>query len=358
MHITFLVHDIHFGGGGERVTVNMANHFADKGNEVTIVSLTTRKNENIFNIDSRVNIDYLNIKLYSGLKIIRKIESYFAVKRFFHKVNCQTFLLGIGNYPTLLATLLPTNEQLIKIGCQHGSYASVKHMWVILRWLLFRKLNAIVSLTEYDVPKLRKLNKNVWVIPNSITFYPDKPAELKNRIILSVGRIDFPKGYDLLIEMFGRFCLINKDWKLRIIGDGPLKETIRRIISDKKLTERVSIIASSNKIIEEYLNASVYLMTSRTEGLPMVLLEAQGCGLPIISFNCETGPSDIINNGIDGYLIDNYDIDKMNHKLTELCSDSNRRREFGQNARKNAEKYFPEKVFFKWEALFANFNHK
>src|ERR1035437_747983 len=99
MHITFLVHDIHFGGGGERVTVNMANHFADKGDEVTIVSLATRKNENIFNIDVRVNIEYLNIKLYSGLKIIRKIESYFAVKSLFHKVNYQTFLLGIGTYP-------------------------------------------------------------------------------------------------------------------------------------------------------------------------------------------------------------------------------------------------------------------
>lgn len=352
MHITFLVHNIHFGGGGERVTANMANHFAAKGDEVTIISVSTHKIGNIFTIDERVHIEYLNIELNSGLKFIRKIESVFAVKSYFRKVNYQSFLLGIGTYPTLIIALLPRNDQLIKIGCQHGSYASVKRLWYILRWLFFRRLNAVVSLTNYDVPKLQALNKNVFVISNSVSFFPDQPAELQNKIILSIGRVDYQKGYDLLVEVFSRFCLDNKDWKLRIIGDGPLRETINSIMADKGLTERVSIIPSSNTIVEEYLNASVYLMTSRTEGLPMVLLEAQACGLPIVSFNCETGPSDIINNGIDGYLIDNYDIEGMNQKLSELCADFDKRKEFGRNARKNVKKFSPDQVFNKWTALF------
>jgi len=96
------------------------------------------------------------------------------------------------------------------------------------------------------------------------------------------------------------------------------------------------------------------MMTSRTEALPMVMLEAQACGLPIVSFNCETGPSDIINNGIDGYLIDDYNIDQMNLKVSELCADFDKRKKFGQNARKNVEKFLPDQVFNKWESLFAH----
>jgi amylovoran biosynthesis glycosyltransferase AmsD len=352
MHITFLVHDIHFGGGGERVTTNMANHFALNGDYVTIVSLSIRKMQNVFTLDDRVIVEYLNINLETGLKLVRKIESVFAVRRYFKKVKCPTFLLGTGTYPTLLIALLPYSNHLIRIGCQHSSYTSVKHIWAILRWLFFHRLNGIVSLTEYDVQRLKKLNKNVCVIPNSISFFPDNPAELQNKIILSIGRIDFLKGYDILMEVFSRFCQVNKDWKLRIIGDGPLQESIKNIIIAKRLTERISIIPYSNKIVEEYMNASVYIMTSRSEGLPMVLLEAQTCGLPIISFNCETGPIDIINNGIDGYIIDNYDVDSMCMNLTELCIDFDKRKKFGQNARANVKKFFPDQIFPKWETFF------
>ena len=231
MHITFLVHDIHFGGGGEKVTASVANYFAAKGDHVVIVSVSTPKSENRFTIDSGVKIEYLNINLTSGNKIYRKIESIFAVRSHFRNVKYRTILLGIGNYPTLLATMLPKGERLIKIGCQYGSYSSVKHVWYILRRLLFHRLSALISETEYDVPRLKKLNKTVRVIPNCVSFFPDQPAKLQNKIILSIGRMDYPKGYDLLLEVFSRFCIDNDDWMLRIIGDGPLRGTIRNTIT-------------------------------------------------------------------------------------------------------------------------------
>ena len=353
MHITFLVHDIHFGGGGEKVTADIANYFAAKGDQVTIVSISTCKTENKFTIDARVNIESLNVALSRRNKLFRKIESVFEVKKYFRNVDYQSLLLGIGLYPSLLVALLPRGDHLIKIGCQVSSYSSVKHLWYILRWLLFRRLNVVISVTEYDVPYLQKLNRNVYVIPNSVSFYPDQPAELENKTILWIGRIDYLKGCDLLLEVFSRFCLNNKDWMLRIIGDGPLRETIKGTIAEKGLSDRVSVILSTEKIIEEYLDASVYLMTSRSEGLPLVLLEAQGCGLPVISFNCVTGPSEIINNGIDGYLIDHFNIDEMNAKLTALCADIGKRRELGKNARENVKKFLPDQIFNHWEALFS-----
>jgi len=93
-------------------------------------------------------------------------------------------------------------------------------------------------------------------------------------------------------------------------------------------------------------------MTSRTEGLPMVLLEAQGCGLPIVSFDCETGPSDIISDNTNGFLIDCYDTDKMVKKISLLCADYDLRLKFGQQALENVEKFRPESINSKWEDLF------
>lgn len=354
-----MVHDVHFGGGIERVTTNMANYFAANNHQVSIVSISSPKTANIFTFDKRVDIKYLNAdvelnsNLNSWVKVFHKIISVFAARSYFKKVKNKTFVLGMGTYPALLTALLPQSDSLVKIGCQHGSYASAKSLWFILRWFIFRRLDQVVSLTNYDTVKLKKLNKNVCVIPNSIQLFPDQPADLQNKIILSVGRMDYLKGYDLLLDVFSHFCHTNKDWKLRIIGDGPLRETIGRQIVQKGLADRVSILPVSNVIIEEYLNASVYLMTSRSEGLPMVLLEAQACGLPIISFNCETGPADIINNEKDGYLINDYDIPEMSSRLSELCGDVKKRKEFGQSARENVVKFFPQFVYNKWEMLFS-----
>lgn len=351
-HITFLISDIHFGGGGERVSTNMANYFVSQGNAVSIVSISHPKPHNSFFIDKHVKIDYLNINLNSRYKLLGKIESIFAVRKYFSLVKSKTFVLAIGTYPALLLAMLPNLDCLIKIGCQHNSYSATKHLWFIFRFILFRRLNCLISLTSYDAPKLKKLNKKVFIIPNSIFFSPDEPAKLENKTILSIGRLDYLKGYDLLIEMFERYCTLNKDWKLRIIGDGPLLNQIKKIILEKGLSKRISLITKSNAIMDEYLDASIYVMTSRSEGLPMVLLEAQAFGIPIVAFDCETGPSEIIQNGINGYLISNFDIEAMIEKLTELCNDPFKRLEFGRNSLENIKRFNPEEIFNKWELVF------
>jgi len=355
MKLVILVYDIHFGGGVERVTVNMSNHLVEIGYQVTILSLSRCKPSNLFTIDNRVTIDYLNFNFENGFNLPQKIASVNKVNRYFRKCTDRTIILGIGTtYPSLILALLFKRKNLITIGCQHCSYVSAKHIWYFLRNLIYYRLDALVSLTKQDLPKLKNLNKNSFVIPNSVSFFPEKPAQLKNKIILAVGRMDFNKGYDLLLDVFEKITLSHPTWILRIIGDGPLREKIILRVEASGLKDRVVILSTTNQIIHQYLQASVYMMTSRTEALPMVMLEAQACGLPIVSFNCETGPSDIINNGIDGYLIDDYNIDQMNLKVSELCADFDKRKKFGQNARKNVEKFLPDQVFNKWESLFAH----
>jgi glycosyltransferase involved in cell wall biosynthesis len=354
MRLVFLVRDIHFGGGGERVAINLANWFVEKGYQVIVVSLAVERLSNIFSIDKRVQVKYLNIDFSKGFNIVNKICSVFILRRYFEKCDGQTILLGVGTYPSLLASLLPKHKDIRLIGCQHCSYNALNLGWRIAGRFFFHRLDTLVSLTDRDAPSWRTFNKNTQVIPNAVSFYPEATALLRNKIILSIGRMDYNKGYDLLLDVFEKLTLLNNEWILRIIGEGPLKKKIISRVESSSLKDRIEILSPTNSIMEEYLQASVYLMTSRTEGLPMVLLEAKACGLPIISFNCETGPSEIINDSKDGYLIDCFNVDMMLKKVESLCSDQTKRKEFGANGREDIKRFFPESINIKWETLFQN----
>jgi len=352
LKIVFLVHDIHYGGGGERVTTNLANYFVENGYFVKIVSVSPSNKTNIYDINKKISIEYLDINLNTGSKIIKKIFSVFKVISHFNKYKSTIIVLGIGNYPSLLLSFLPKRTNIKTIGCQHLAFSGIKNIWAILRKIFFRRLDSVVSLTNIDLSKFKKLNNNSIVIPNSILLVSEKIAPLKNKQILFIGRMVSDKGYDLLINVLKKVNKIHPDWNFRIIGDGPLKNNILKEIELSGLKEKVSLLPTTDSIIEEYLNSSIYLMTSRTEGLPMVLLEAQSCGLPIVSFDCETGPSEIVVDNENGFLINCFDIEKMAQKICLLCSDYNLRTIFGKNAVENVKKFSPEAVNLKWKMLF------
>ena len=332
----------------------MANYFARSGNYVRLVSIAKPEPSSIFPLDEHVNLEYLNLELFKGNIIYKRILSFISVRNYLKNLQNQTYVIAIGLYPSILIAAAPSQSNIIKIGCQHSSFAVVRHIWYLLRKLCFRRLDQVVSLTKHDCLKLKTLNKNVCVIPNSNHLYPEIPSVLQNKVILTIGRIDYLKGYDLLLEVFSKFCLNNNDWKLKIIGNGPLLGQVENRIRKENLTDRISIITQSSTIASEYSDASIFILTSRSEGLPMVLLEAQAFGIPAIAFNCETGPSEIITDGKDGFLVENFNTIEMSKKLLELTTNYDLRREMGQNARLNAKKYLPGQIYDKWEILLNN----
>jgi glycosyltransferase involved in cell wall biosynthesis len=268
--------------------------------------------------------------------------------------NCPTVLLGIGNFPIILAAMLPKEKQLKTIGCLHTPYKSLRHIWKFLRLLLYNRLDILVSLTQRDLPKLKKHNPNVRVIPNQVTFYPEHVAKLESKLILAVGRMDWLKGYDLMMEVFEQFCKKNCDWKLKIIGEGPSRPEIEKLAKEKGIADRITISPATGQIEKEYLAASIFLMTSRSEGLPMVLLEAQACGLPVVAFDCETGPAEIVHHGEDGYLVPLNNFEEMSDRLLELAADPDKRKTFGARARENVKRFLPDEIFKEWDEVFKD----
>ena len=183
MHLVFLISDIHFGGGGERVTVNLANSFSEKGYKVTIVSIAVPQQTNIFNIQAGIRIDYLGIDFNRSFNFINKIRSVFKVWKYFElhelernesstksitriggvetrhalSLHEDTIVLGIGTYPNLLLSFLPHHEKIKRIGCQHCCYVSLNAFWRFLGRCFFNRLDILVSLTERDTVKLEDI---------------------------------------------------------------------------------------------------------------------------------------------------------------------------------------------------------
>ena len=354
--------------GTERVAVLMANHYATKGVDTTLLSVGRPSEAFRFELHHGVKVDCLNIPLESGLNLFRKIESIFTFRKYLKRnlgklremnaskitpgENCTTILLGFGNFPLILAALAPKRDNFRTISSLHTPYKSIRHIWKMLRWLLYGRLDKLVALTHRDASLLSRHHPNVRVIPNPVTFYPNQAARLESKLILAIGRMDWLKGYDLMLEVYERFCQKNSDWKLKIIGEGPSKSDIEKLVKEKALTYRVTIAPATSQIEEEYKAASIYLMTSRSEGWGLVLTEAQACGLPIVAFNCETGPAEIIQHGVDGYLIEPNDFEEMSDRLQELATNSAKRKAFGSSARENVKRFLPEVFFKEWDELF------
>ncbi|HHY1340299.1 TPA: glycosyltransferase, partial [Campylobacter jejuni] len=206
----------------------------------------------------------------------------------------------------------------------------------------------------------KKYHKNINVIPNFIPFISEKTSDYKQKNILSIGRMtsNDEKGFLRLIEIWK---MVQKDkkyqnWTLTIVGEGELKNTIKEKIKENKL-KNIILKPFTKEIEKEYLNASIYVMTSKWEGFGMVLIESANYQFPSIAFDINTGPSDIIENEKSGFLINDGDLDGFANKLYVLMDDENLRKTMGGGAKDIVETKFSKEVIIqKWEKLFKDLN--
>ena len=191
---------------------------------------------------------------------------------------------------------------------------------------------------------------NIIVIPNPRPFEPSDFADLSQRRVLAVGRLDYQKGFDRLIDIWARVQR-RQGWTLDIVGDGPLRDQLSEMIKKLGLTESIRLIGAVSDIRPYYLRSSIVAMTSRYEGLPMVLLEAQAFGLPMVAFACHCGPRDVITDGTDGFLIPESDETLFAERLVQLMASENLRFSMGSQARKASERFSEERIMQQWEGV-------
>ena len=217
--------------------------------------------------------------------------------------------------------------------------------------------DSFVVLTHEDKGYWGEL-PNMIVIPNASTFSPTETSSLNQKQAIAVGRYSHQKGFDDLIRAWSIVVKYNAEWKLNIYGEGEQRDLLEDLIKRYQLTQNVFLKSSVKDIGKEYLSSSLLVMTSRYEGLPMVLLEAQSYGLPIVSYACKCGPRDIITDGKDGFLVPEGDIEQFAKDVVKLIDNQSLIRDFGEEALKNTQKYKEDNIMEKWTNLFQKLTDK
>lgn len=362
-------------GGADRIIIQKANYLADNmGYDIYIITDSQNNHPIIYPLSSKVRHIDLNInfdKLYRHGLFIRGYY-YFALmhtykKRLYSLLNTLKADIVISTMGRDIDFLTQLKDGSKKIGEAHTTRVNLRNVQRFLdgnaiRIFIgkqlklriektIRELNAFVVLNEHE--------KNAWsdiksaiVIPNSLPFYPNIPGTLTARRAICVGRLEWEKGIDRLIDVWQRVHTKHPDWILDIYGEGTLREQLQNEIIAQNSETYIHLKGTCSNITTEYLNSSILILTSRYEGFPMVLLEAMACGIPCIAYNCPFGPQSIITNAQDGFLIDENDKDKMIEKISYLIENEQIRKEIGKNARKSIQKYSQKNIMKKWNDLF------
>ena len=224
---------------------------------------------------------------------------------------------------------------------------------------MYRFPDAITILTKFDLSFFKNKNKNVVVMPNPCSFSPiGNINSTREKVILAVGNLNryHHKGFDNLMNIVSETLKQNIDWKLKIVGDGDIGKSLLMNEAKRLGIENQIILTGFRADVKDIMASSeIFILSSRHEGLPMVLIEAVSQGMACISYDCISGPSDIIENNVNGILVSDQNIEEMTAKLNELVIDKNLRESLRIRTIGSLDKFSMENVGEKWTKLFHSF---
>lgn len=332
--------------GIERMTVELANLLCDNY-IISIVSIDPLDNgKTAYPVDDRVNIISLNSCFDKSIFSLN-IHNIKKLRVILKEFKPDT-LITVATPLTRISSAASFGMNIKHLAWEHFTLTAGSRIGAIYKIIGTYLVDKTIVLTERDAYNFRNSHaNNIISIPNFTTIGKNTPSTLKNQTLLAVGRHEQQKGFDMLLKAWSKTDI--PGWKLRIVGNGSKRGENEILAEQLKITDRVEFADATPNIAEEFKNAGCFVLSSRYEGMVLVLLEAKMMGLPSVSFDCPNGPREIIRDNIDGKLVSPEDIDLLANTLQELLSSPTRLKEMGRKAHEDALiRFSPEAIKQKW----------
>ena len=380
--ILYCIPSLSNSGGMERVLTEKVNYLVSRG-EYNIFIVTTEMSDSdisFFDLNSAINVinlkfnfnEKFNLNIFDKVietkKLLKKYEEELKNIVLIKKIDiCISmggkeleFLGGLSipckkiyechfekKFKSKFLELQGKNNFFWKL---FGKLRDWQH------FLLASKFDMVVVLSDGAAKDWAKLSNQVLIVanPSPIPLNMDLKINLSNKRIISIGNLITVKGYDLLISAWALIAPRYPEWSLDIFGKGELHDDLQNQVDCLMLTNSIRLVGTTKDIKSELEKSSFYVMSSRSEALPMVLIESITCGLPIVAFDCETGPREIIQDNDCGILVENGNVEKLAFNIERMILDTELRKEMSIRALEKSKKYELTHIMEKWEKIFQD----
>ena len=381
MRIVYCIDNPYRIGGIECVTIVKANALANiEGNEIWIVT-PHKKEKQVFPIGEKVSVVSLDINYYNHdwemnrfqqLHNIwkKKKEHKRKLKEVLNTVNPDIVISTGGLEKSFLPSLsrifpfvfireyhFVSNYRLLGTDTFYSKILNGIN-YLLDRYYYIHRYNIIVVLTNEDKERFWKTDNKVVVIPNPVTPSHTQHSKLTTKTVFAAGRLERQKNFSSLLRSWRIVHQKHADWILEIWGDGRERNHLEQMAADLHLQGSARIMGVTDDIFSKMAQASVFVLSSLYEGLPLVVLEAMSCGLPVVSYACPCGPKDIITEGKDGYLVPPGDEERLAERICFLIEHEDIRREMGKAAVEKSKQYALEPIIRQWMTLFSELTAK
>ena len=355
MKITLVIYALD-GGGAQRVMSIFANYWAASGWDVTLILLVDDSEPPFYQLAPQIKLQQLGIigDSPNALNLLRTGWGRLQILRAAIVDSKPDVIISFLNTVNVLTLLAGWNLKIPIIVSEHihPAFSDTNKIWRLLMNWTYRYADRVALLTESALPFYpADRGYRSIVMPNPIV--TPAPAVATARLLptpslVAMGRLHPQKGFDLLLRAFHQIQAKHPDWQLTILGEGPIRSELEALRAQLGLTERVHLPGQVENVNAYLRQADLFVMSSRFEGFPMALCEAMACGIPVLSTDCLSGPSDIIRDGIDGVLVIVDDVDALALGLDDLMADSAKRQQLARVAPQILERFGLERVMGMW----------
>tara|TARA_A100001035_G_C27757404_1_gene489509 strand:- start:341 stop:1408 length:1068 start_codon:yes stop_codon:yes gene_type:complete len=327
-------------GGAERVVSILANYLDNLNFEVSIILLDDRID---FTLNSNIKIITPSFKVERNLICLFKIIGYY--RKTIKEINPNIIFSFLEFYNEIVMLSLSFIKKNIYLFDRNTPYLKEQNFaQKFLKKIFYPRANGIIvqTMTAKKNIIIKKLNQNILVLPNPISVIKHKWTSNNNKTIICVGSLEKQKNQKYLIDVFE--SINDKEWKLVFLGAGSLLLELKRHVKNLKMKDNIFFLGSRSDIQKQLSESTIFAFPSLWEGFPNALLEALCVGVPSISNNCNTGPSELIDDNKNGFLVEINNFSIFKKKLKLLMYDENLRRKFSENNTDKDKNYSVEQI--------------